>query len=256
APQIDHQADEHADSSGAETPVIAVSLAQGSADQRGGDDGQADRDEINLETVGRPWISARVELTHLRRYVSLEAACAQEYADERRQKARFECHEEMTCRHQQSPDHHGPGSAQHAIGEKASAYRGDENQPGIEAENNRSQRLRREGTVDDFDGVAKHREAGHVLDVPGLQQLMRHVQHQKRLHSVIGEALPEFRGAQPSETERMPQKCLIRIGRREITHRAPVAFQVLRSTFRSPVEFKRNTMVPYMAYMLLYMEHS
>jgi hypothetical protein len=84
------------------------------------------------------------------------------------------------------------------------------NEAGVESEDRRRERLHRErSAIDMLEHAAEWTEPGDALDVSWVQQSVDHVEHEQRLHSVVGEALPRFGERQIAETARMPDKAAI-----------------------------------------------
>src|SRR3569833_2007725 len=61
--------------------------------------------------------------------------------------------------------------------------------------------------------MAKRAKALHMYHMAREQQAVGHVEHQQRLHAVIGKTLPELRGAQPTQAEGMAEECRIAVHR-------------------------------------------
>ena len=79
------------------------------------------------------------------------------------------------------------------------------------------ERLHRErAAIDAFEQVPKWTEPGDVLDVSGVQQSVDHVEHEQRLHAVVGKAFPGFGEGDVAETAWMPDEAAIL----RIVHRA------------------------------------
>jgi hypothetical protein len=51
-------------------------------------------------------------------------------------------------------------------------------------------------------------EADHLLDMAGQQQLLHHVENQKRLHAVERNAVPQLRAGDDQEPPRVPEDLL------------------------------------------------
>src|SRR5438876_11039527 len=57
--------------------------------------------------------------------------------------------------------------------------------------------------------MAKWTEPRDALDVSRVQQSINHVQHEERLHAVVGKAFPSFGERQIAKTARMPDEAAI-----------------------------------------------
>src|SRR6266699_2866149 len=57
--------------------------------------------------------------------------------------------------------------------------------------------------------MSKWTEPGDVPDVTGMQQPVDHVEHEQRLHAVVGKAFPGFGEREIAETARVADKAAI-----------------------------------------------
>ena len=57
--------------------------------------------------------------------------------------------------------------------------------------------------------MAKWTEPGDVLDVSGVQQSVDHVEHEQRLHPVVGKAFPSFGEGDVGKPARMADEAAI-----------------------------------------------
>src|SRR5437763_15779426 len=74
--------------------------------------------------------------------------------------------------------------------------------------------------------MAKWTEPRDALDVSRVQQSIEHVEHEQRLHAVVGKAFPSFGERQIAKTARMPDEAAILSvvhGRRECCVRPGLA---------------------------------
>ena len=62
------------------------------------------------------------------------------------------------------------------------------------------------GPNSEFQAGLERGKSEHRLRPLGLQQVLRHVEHEQRLHPVIGEALPHFCGEQEGQPARMTEQ--------------------------------------------------
>ena len=142
--QVDHERDQHADARGAEAVMPAVDLTERAGDQRRRDHGGIDEQKVDLERIGAPQIARRVERTDLAGDVALEAADPGQKAQQRDQERHVEGHQEMPGRHQQRADRDRASPAEPAVGDEAARDRGQVDEAGVEAENRRGERDRRQ----------------------------------------------------------------------------------------------------------------
>src|ERR1700720_2170446 len=105
----------------------------------------------------------------------------------------FEGHHEMAGDHQQRTKDDGWGSADPSVGENPADDRGQIDEAGVEPINLRCQRLDSKRSGYGFESPLQGREAQHVVSDVRLQQIIDHVQNEKRPHSVIGKAFPHLR---------------------------------------------------------------
>ena len=98
----------------------------------------------------------------------------------------------MTGTHRQGADHDTIALSDPAVGDDAAEQRREIDETGVETENLRRERLRRERADERFQSGPEARKSGDVLDMARQQQLVDHVQDDQRRHSVIGKAFPGF----------------------------------------------------------------
>ena len=98
----------------------------------------------------------------------------------------------MTGAHRQGADHDTIALSNPAIGNHAAEQRREVNETGVESENLRGERLRRERPDNRFQRGTESRKSADVLDMSRQQQLIYHVKDDQRRHSVIGKSLPSF----------------------------------------------------------------
>jgi len=129
--------------------------------------------------------------------------------------------------HKQRAERDCARASEHAVGDQSAANRREINQTSVEAENCRSQRLHRErASINALEQVAKRTEPGDALDVSGVQQPVDHVEHEQRLHAIIGKAFPSFGEGEITETARMTDEAAILSvvhSRRECCLQTPLA---------------------------------
>src|SRR5207249_4986851 len=169
-----------------------------------------DEDVINLRRVRAAVIAGWIKRADLAGEVSLKTTDAGEQTSEREKKTEVERHQKMSGRHEKRADGDGPGSSEDAIGDQAASDRCEINETGVETEDRRGERLHREWPPNALDQVAKRAEPGDVLDVSGVQQSVDHVEHEQRLHAVVGKAFPGLGEGDIAETARMPDEAAIR----------------------------------------------
>ena len=190
----------------------SIHLPERASDQRCQDDGAVDEQIIDLKRVRAPQVAGRVEGAHLAGEIPLEAADSGQQAKERDQERGVEGHQEMAGGHQERADGDRAGPSEPPVGDEAAGDRGQVHEAGVEPEDRRGEsHVRKRAAVDALDGGAERGEPGDALDVPGKQHLANHVQHEKRLHAVIGEPLPCFREGEIGESARMAQKGMVSV---------------------------------------------
>jgi len=72
--QVNHQADQHADAGGAESPMPAHLFAQCSGNERRDDNAAVDEQVVNLKSIGTPIVTGWVKRANLAGEVALETA--------------------------------------------------------------------------------------------------------------------------------------------------------------------------------------
>ena len=75
--------------------------------------------------------------------------------------------------------------AENAVGEKPAENRREIDERGVEAVDLRGERLDVERAERNLDEPAKARKPDHAVDVLGAQQILHHVEHEQRAHSII-----------------------------------------------------------------------
>jgi hypothetical protein len=101
-------------------------------------------------------------------------------------------HRDMTATHRQSADDDSVALSDPAIGDHAAEQRREVNETGVESENLRGERLRRERPDNRFQRGTESRKSTDVLDMSRQQQLIHHVKDDQRRHSVEGKSFPSF----------------------------------------------------------------
>ncbi len=112
----------------------------------------------------------------------------------------------MAQRHQRSPDGDGVRAPKHTVGQPAPAQRRHIHKPRIEPENRARERLRRQRPIEILNGMGKRREAPHLADILRLEEIFGHIEHEQRLHAVIGKPLPNLRHGKPAKPRRVADK--------------------------------------------------
>ncbi len=116
----------------------------------------------------------------------------------------------MPGRHQQRADRYRSGPSEPAVRDDAAGDRGQIDEAGVEPENRRGERDRRQrATVGALNGRAERGESGNVLDVLRMQQLADQVQHQERLHAVVREPFPRFSEGKIGESAGMAHEGMV-----------------------------------------------
>ncbi len=207
--EIDQKPDGHADPGCGEAVVPAEPFAQRAADQWGEERAEIDADVEDREGAVSPRIAGRIERADLRRDVRLERAVAEDQHGDGQEEQGLEGHQEVPDRHQRCAEHDGAALAEHAVGEQAAEDRREVNETSVEPVDVRGKRLHAERPEDGFQRAPECGEADHVLGAAGMQQVLHHVEHQQRLHAVIGEALPHFDGEEISEAAGMAEEVVV-----------------------------------------------
>jgi hypothetical protein len=109
------------------------------------------------------------------------------------------CHQERTQRHS-SP------STQHSIAEQPAEHGYEVYEADVKAEDLGRERLRRQWSGHCFNGRPESFESHNVFDVAGQQQLVDHIQDEKRQHAVEGDPLPEFGASDKEQSARLPKE--------------------------------------------------
>ena len=206
AQQINRQSDQHADARCTETPVPAINFAECSGNQRRGDDSAVDKDVVNLEGIGAAIVAGGVKRADLTGEIAFKTTDAAKQTSQREEKRHIERHQEMSGRHQQRADGDCAGASEPTIRDQSAGDRREINQTGVETEDGRGERLDDKRAAKDLDQMAKRAEPRDLLDVAGKQQPIDHVEHEQRLHAVVGETLPRFGERDVTQTARMPEK--------------------------------------------------
>ncbi len=205
--KIDGKTQHHANAGGDEPQMPVHALPQCAADERRDDHGQLDAEKIDLEAVRPARIVDPVERADLACDIRLEAADAGEEQHECDQESGIHRQQKRADHHDDGADADGGGAPEQAIGDETAGQGCQVNQRRIELRRVRGERHLRLRAVHKADEAAKGAEAPHVFDMSGLQQVMREIQHQQRLHAVIGKTLPELGSREPRQTHRMAEEC-------------------------------------------------
>jgi hypothetical protein len=188
----------------------AVNFAERASDERRGDYTSVDKYVINLERIRTPVVAGGVERADLAGEVSLETAYAREQASQRGEECHVERHQKMPSRHEQRADCDCACASKHTVRDQSATDRREINEPGVESENRRCERLHGERTaIDDLEQVAKWTKPGDAVDMSGVQQSVDHVKDKERLHAVVGKAFPSFREREIAKTAWMPDEATI-----------------------------------------------
>ena len=140
------------------------------------------------------------------RDVALEHADADEQACDRGDKRHLEGHQKMADDHEQRAERHGRGSAEPPVSNVASDRRSEIDAGRIEARDCGRERHRRcERAIQTLEEVPERCEPRDVLEVLRQQQVLREIQHEQRLHTVVREPLPGFREHEIPKATRVPE---------------------------------------------------
>src|SRR5262249_14997596 len=112
----------------------------------------------------------------------------------------------MAGRYEHAADDYGAMLTQQTVGDEAAQDRREIGEPGIEAEKLRSERLRIEPSEQEFERGFDCADTEHRIDSAWVEQIFRHVQHDKRGIAEIGKALPRLAREQNGEPARMAEK--------------------------------------------------
>ncbi len=206
---------QHTDAGGAESVVPSVGLAESPRDERRDDHRAVDEQQIDLEGIGAPQVIRRIQAADLAGDVAFEESDTDQQARERDQEGHIECHQEMTGGHQHRPDRDGARLPEPAIGKDASGDGCQVDESRVQAKDGGRESDDGQGApaaVEPLQKGAQRGESRDLLDVAGVQQLAHHVEHQQRLHAVVGEALPAFREGQISQPSGMAHERVVRSG--------------------------------------------
>src|ERR1700693_3400893 len=188
----------------------AVNFPERSGDERRCDDAAIDKQIINLKRIRAPVITCCIQRADLAGEGSLETTNAGEQTEEREEERYVEGHQKMPGCHEQRADRDCAGASEHTVGDQSAADRREINETSVEAENRRGQGLDRErAAINALEQVAKWTEPGDALDVSGVQQPVDHVEHEQRLHAIIGKAFPSFGEGEIAKTARMTDEAAI-----------------------------------------------
>ena len=120
-----------------------------------------------------------------------------------------ERHGDVTGAHAQGADHHAVALPDPTVGDHPAEQRREVDEPGVETENLRRERLRRQRADDRFHRGTESGEPGNLLDMPRQQQLVHHVEGEQRRHPVVGEAFPRFGEGQVEQASGMTQESVV-----------------------------------------------
>jgi hypothetical protein len=185
--------------------VPAIGVAQRAGGERGDERAEIDRAAVDLKSEGAAPIVGGVQFAQLRRQIAAQQPCAEDQKKQRKQEGLVEGHAEMSGRHQQRAERDGTNPPEQAIAQKPAECRCKIDETDIDAEDLGRERLGRKRPGHKFDDSAKLRESHDVLDVAGKQKLVDHIEHEKRLHAVKRDALPQFRGGDEHEPARLAE---------------------------------------------------
>ena len=142
-------------------------FAERAADERSEKGAEVDADIEDRIGAVAARVAGRIEAAHLRRHVGLEGAVAENEHGQGKQEQRLERHHEMADRHQRGAEQDGAMLAEHAVGENSTEHRREINQPGIEAVDVRSERLRAERPEHRFVHELERAEPDHGFRISG-----------------------------------------------------------------------------------------
>ena len=221
--QVEHQPDQHADTSGGEAVVPTEDLPQGSADERREDRAEVDAHVEDAEGAVAAGVVVGVEATDLRGDVRLEAAVAEHQAEQRQEEQRLRRHQEVPDRHQQRAEDHRATLADHTVRQHPTEERREVDEGDVETHHLGAERLERDTAV--RVGVGERSEEGLERALDGVEpehfspdvgldeQVLHHVEHQQGLHAVEAEALPHLGQEQEGEAARVPEEGPLARGR-------------------------------------------
>ncbi len=180
-------------------------FSERAADDRRADDRDLHSQAVDLESVATPEISWCVEAADLGLQGSREAG-ARDQAEQGGQEADIEGHQEMADGHQHRAGHDTCRASDQAVGDQAAQQRCRIGDSAIEAGDRRGQGLTGHVAVERRDGGTEDAEAQDVFDMARLQQVAGHVEHQQRLHAVVGEAHPPLGEGQEAQALGMAEE--------------------------------------------------
>ncbi len=204
--EVEAKTRDHADAGGAEAVVPAEPLAECAADQRRKERAEIDPHVEDREGAVPSRITLGVKASDLCRDVRLEGAVAEDQEQQRREEKRLDGHEEMADRHQDGAEDHRAALADYPVREHPSEEGGQVDERGVEPVDLRGERLWRERPEDRLEPAFNEAKPEHPLPDIGMQeQVVDHVEDEKRAHPVVGEALPHLGEEEDEQTGRMPQ---------------------------------------------------
>ena len=193
AVEVGGEPEQHEDRGNPEAVAPTVHLRQQAAQQRSGHRPDVDRGAEDHEAVrAARFISLRIQRTDLRRDIALEKSRADHQQQQRQQERLVEGHGQMPGRHRDRAYDHRVALPDPAIGDHATQKRREVHEARIQPEDLRGQRLVRHGASQPLHPAPEARKPGDMLDMPGQQQLVHHVQHHQRGHAVVRKTLPDL----------------------------------------------------------------
>ena len=182
-------------------------LREQSADERSDDRADVDADGENGEAArATVAIILGVQRTDLTRDISLEQPAADDQQHEREQERLVERHRDVTAAHEHRADRHGDFAADPAIGDESTEHRSEIHEAGVEPVDLRCEGECGHRAEHRLERVAQRGEAGDVLDVPGHEERLAHVEHEERGHAIVGEALPGLGEGEVGEADGLAEE--------------------------------------------------
>jgi len=182
--EIGRKADEHTDTGGAEAEVPRYFLTQRADNQRRRQRADVKRDQVDAEGTRATQVLGRVKQPDLRRHVADHAARSDYRERQCAEEGRLVGHGQMPGGHQQTADRDCARASEHAVAEPRAGDRGQVDHSRIDAVGLTRERQVAELADHGFEPRAIGGEAQHSARMLWQQQVLGHVEHEQRLHSV------------------------------------------------------------------------
>ena len=212
APEVNEEAEDHADAGRAEAPRPVLvprrvfALAEGAADERGEPRAEVDAHVEDVEGAVATLVPLGVEGPDLRGDVRLEEAATDAERGEGGEKESVPHQHELAEDHDDAAENDRLALAEDAVGEDPAEERCQVDQRGVEAIDLVGELLVVEVAEDVLERAAHDREAGDGLDDAGEREVLRHVEDQERAHAVVAKALPHLGEEEDREADRVAEE--------------------------------------------------